>query len=97
MLEAVTLIINAVGTRPAADYLEQITAQLTDESSVQTSLMYRDLPSGRRLEVEEILGDLVRYAEHANLPAPLLAAAYCQLSVHQRRFNHEQSELASAI
>ena len=47
--------------------------------------MYRDLQRGRPIEVEVIIGDLLRRGVAAGLSAPLLAAAYTHLAVYQAR------------
>ena len=47
--------------------------------------MYRDLQKGRPVEVENIIGDLVRYAAERGIATPLLAAAYAHLTVYQNR------------
>ena len=41
--------------------------------------MYRDLARGRRLEVEEIQGTLIRLAEKHGVPVPIHRTAYCCL------------------
>ena len=41
--------------------------------------MYRDLARGRRLEVEEIQGTLIRIADKHGVPVPIHCTAYCCL------------------
>jgi 2-dehydropantoate 2-reductase len=47
--------------------------------------MFRDLQSGKPIEAEAIVGDLVRRGAKAGVGAPLLSAAYVSLVVHQNR------------
>jgi 2-dehydropantoate 2-reductase len=46
--------------------------------------MFRDLQRRRLIEVENIIGDLVRHGEEAGIDAPLLSAAYSHLCLYQR-------------
>jgi 2-dehydropantoate 2-reductase len=50
-----------------------------------TSSMYRDMIRGRPVEADEIVGDLVAHAEKNGTAAPLLAAAYTNLSIYAAR------------
>ena len=45
----------------------------------------RDLQQGRRIEVEEIIGDLLRRGTESGLSTPLLATAYAHLALYQNR------------
>lgn len=87
-LDEVTTVITTVGVPPSSKYLAEIRAQLTQKGSVQTSSMYRDLETGRRVEVEEIIGDLFKRGQEAQIATPLLAAAYTSLSVYAARFSN---------
>jgi 2-dehydropantoate 2-reductase len=44
--------------------------------------MYRDLQKGRRVEVDEIIGDLVRRGRDVGIDCPLLIAAQTHLAVY---------------
>jgi 2-dehydropantoate 2-reductase len=85
VLNEVVAVISAVGASPSDAAVTEVTAQLTQKGSTQTSSMYRDLEKGRRVEVEEIIGDLVRRGRAASVPVPILAAAYCHLAVYSAR------------
>jgi 2-dehydropantoate 2-reductase len=85
VLNEVVAVISAVGASPSDAAVTEVTAQLTQKGSTQTSSMYRDLEKGRRVEVEEIIGDLVRRGRAASVPVPILAAAYCHLAVYSTR------------
>ena len=84
-LDEVTSIVKRVGLPPSDEYFDQIRVQLTQKGSPQTSSMYRDLMKGRRIEVEEIIGDLFRRGTQAGLQTPLLATAYTKLSIYAAR------------
>ena len=77
----------AAGFTPDAQALEFIVRTLTAASSPLTSSMYRDLMAGERVEADQILGDLRARALRADppIPVPLVAAAFVQLNIHQRR------------
>jgi 2-dehydropantoate 2-reductase len=85
LLDEVVGIVRAVGTPPSDAFLVAARAQLTAKGSNFTSSMYRDMQKGLRLEADQILGDLLRRGEQAGVAAPLLGAAFANLSVHQAR------------
>jgi 2-dehydropantoate 2-reductase len=47
--------------------------------------MDRDLQREKRVEADHILGDLLARAQRLAVPAHLLAAAFANLSIYQRR------------
>ncbi|MCJ2048754.1 ketopantoate reductase family protein [Methylobacterium sp. J-070] len=83
VLDEAVATVRAVGTGPSDAFLAATRDQLTAKGSPLTSSMYRDLRKGRPVEVENIIGDLVRSAAEASIETPLLAAAYAHLSVYQ--------------
>lgn len=85
VLDEAVAAIQAVGSSPSEAFLTATRGQLTAKGSPLTSSMYRDLRKGRPVEVENIIGDLVRAAAAADVKTPLLAAAYTHLSVYQNR------------
>ena len=90
--EEVASIIGAVGVPLEAAFLAQARAVLTAaKGSSLTSSMYRDLIAQRPIEADQILGDLLARAAGAAFSAPLLAAAYTNLCVYQRRLASAQS------
>jgi 2-dehydropantoate 2-reductase len=91
VLNEVVAVISAVGVSPSEAAVTEVRAQSTQKGSNQTSSMYRDLEKGRRVEVEEIIGDLVRRGRAASIPVPLLAAAYCHLAVYSARLQRDLS------
>ena len=77
--------VAAIGTSLSEAFLTATRDQLTTKGSPLTSSMYRDLRKGRLIEVENIIGDVVRAAAGADVKTPLLDAAYTHLSVYQNR------------
>jgi 2-dehydropantoate 2-reductase len=90
--EEVTFVIGAVGMPLDAAFLSQTRALLAAaKGSSLTSSMYRDLMAHRPIEADQIVGDLLARARDASLSTPLLAAAYTNLCVYQRRLVSAQS------
>ena len=85
MLEEAACVVRAVGSAPSAGFMTAMRGLMTAHGSPLASSMYRDLTGGQPVEVETIIGDLVRHAQAAGLAAPLLAAAYTHLSVYQAK------------
>jgi 2-dehydropantoate 2-reductase len=83
MLDEAIQVISAVGRPPRPDVVERARLLLTAQGSPLTSSMFRDLDARHPVEVEQILGDLVRRGQGAGLATPLLAAAYTHLSIYQ--------------
>ena len=59
-----------------------MTQRLTEPGSPLTASMYRDLQKGARVEADHILGDLLERGRKHGVEAPLVRAAYAQLSVY---------------
>jgi 2-dehydropantoate 2-reductase len=88
----VTSIIGAAGMRLDEAFLAQTRALLeAAKGSPLTSSMYRDLTAHRRIEADQIIGDLLARGARAGLSAPLLSAAYTNLCVYQQRLASAQS------
>jgi 2-dehydropantoate 2-reductase len=73
-------IAEANGYRPPAPFLAAVEARLTLAGSDLTASMHRDMMRGAPVEADHILGDLLALAK--GIDAPLLRAAYVQLSVY---------------
>jgi 2-dehydropantoate 2-reductase len=78
-------IATACGYAPGDDFLTRIRAAMTTPGSQLTSSMYRDLVNGNRVEVDQILGDLLTPARNLGIAAPLIDAAFVNLSIYQNR------------
>ena len=81
-LDEVVAIAAANGHAPRETQLKATRALLTAEGSTLAASMFRDLQKNAPVEAGEIIGDLLARGEHANVLAPLLAAAYTHLSVY---------------
>lgn len=58
---------------------------LTQEGSPLTASMLRDLESGQRIESDHIVGDMLRRARDAGVPAPMLEVAFAHLQAFEAR------------
>jgi 2-dehydropantoate 2-reductase len=85
LLDEVVTIVKAVGEPPSEAFLASAREQLTAKGSPFASSMFRDLQRGRPIEVEEIVGDLLRRGSQAGIAAPLLSAACVNLRVYQNK------------
>ncbi len=85
LLDEVVAIVAAVGVAPSDGFLDVARAMLTEKGSRLAASMFRDLQSGKPIEAEAIVGDLVRRGANAGIAAPLLSAAYVCLVVHQNK------------
>jgi 2-dehydropantoate 2-reductase len=86
-VEEAAAIAAAAGYALTPAGLERIRTLLTTPGSPLTSSMYRDLVGGRPIEADAIVGDLVERARQLGVRAPLVAAAYANLKVYERRRN----------
>ena len=68
--------------RPAAIAFLRSGVESTEPT---TSSMYRDMMAGHPVEADEIIGDLVAYADKNGVPVPLLGAAYTNLAIYAAR------------
>lgn len=57
---------------PRADATAQMISTLTERGSTGTASMFRDMAGNRRTEHEHVIGDMLRRARAAGIPAPLL-------------------------
>jgi 2-dehydropantoate 2-reductase len=72
-------IARAEGVRVAPDRIEQITFYVgTLPGTVRSSLLI-DLSQGKKIEVEALLGSVVRRAANAGVPAPIMSTLYAVL------------------
>ena len=85
LLDEIVTIVKEVGEAPSEAFLTAAREQLTAKGSPFASSMFRDVQRGRPIEVEEIIGDLLRRGATAGIDAPLLSAAYVHLLVYQNK------------
>lgn len=79
-------IATALGHAPRQPSIDQVRRQLTDPASRWAASMMRDIEQDvPRLEVDHIIGDLVRRGAEAGVTAPLLGAVNAQLQIYNAR------------
>jgi 2-dehydropantoate 2-reductase len=84
LAEAAT-VAAASGHAIHEDEIAATTLAATAAGSTLTSSMYRDLQEGHAVEVEQVLGDLIRRGRLASRPTPRLDVATLNLRVYERR------------
>ena len=82
ILAETVAIATANGYPTPAPFLEHSTARLLKPDSQLTASMYRDLMRGAPVEADHILGDMIARGRAHGVNAPLLQAAYAQLSIY---------------
>ena len=88
-LAETSAVAAASGYPPRGGYVAGTQAILTAKGSKLSTSMYRDMQNGLPVEVEHILGDLVRRARALKVDAPLLEAAAAKLRIYQNRLTHK--------
>jgi 2-dehydropantoate 2-reductase len=78
-------IAAACGHAPSDAFLTRAEKIMTAPGSTLTSSMYRDLIKKGRVEVDQILGDLLDRGRELSLESPLIEAAYVNLRIYQGR------------
>jgi 2-dehydropantoate 2-reductase len=87
LFEEITATIAASWKPLTTTYKAQTLTLLTNESSQQTSSMFRDLRAGHRIEADQIIGDLIVRAGACRVATPLLEAARVRLKVYENRLS----------
>jgi 2-dehydropantoate 2-reductase len=85
LLDEVVAIVRAMGDPPSEAFVSAAREQLTTKASPFASSMFRDAQRGRPIEVEQIIGDLLRRGAKAQIATPMLSAAYIHLLVYQNK------------
>lgn len=78
-----TAVATASGQPIPAAAQDTALATLRQPGSELKASMLRDLEAGRRVEALQIVGDMVHRAQAADVPAPLLATAWCHLQAYE--------------
>jgi 2-dehydropantoate 2-reductase len=78
----------AAGCPVPAESIASTTATVTQPGSAFASSMYRDVTAEQPVEVEQILGDLIRRSRSFGVATPLLDLATAQLRVYQHRLDN---------
>ena len=87
LIAETSTVAAAEGYPQTAEFLDMITARLTEAGSSLTASMFRDLQKGHPVEVEQIVGDMLRRAEAHGIAVPLLHAAYAHLGVYSNKLS----------
>src|SRR3984885_14549575 len=85
ILNECSAIAAACGHAPSDVFLTRAEKIMTTPGSTLTSSMYRDLIKKGRVEVDQILGDLLDRGRKLSLESPLVEAAYVNLRIYQSR------------
>jgi 2-dehydropantoate 2-reductase len=96
LLEEAALVAAAYGYPQREASAARTRAMLTAKGSTFASSMYRDLEMNLPVEVEHILGDLLRRAQDSGLTTPLLEAAAAQLRIYQNRILAAPAQTSAA-
>jgi 2-dehydropantoate 2-reductase len=75
----------ACGYAPGEAFLARARTTITAHGSTLTSSMFRDLSKGARVEVDQILGDLLERGRELGIVTPLIEAALVNLCIYQAR------------
>ncbi len=87
LLAECSAVAAAFGYAPSAAFANRTEAAVTAKGSKLTSSMYRDLSSGKPVEVDQIIGDFVVRARQIHVPSPLLETALAHLKVYQNQLS----------
>ncbi|WP_161965440.1 ketopantoate reductase family protein [Rhodococcus sp. P1Y] len=90
VIDEVVTVANASGNPPRPQCLRDMQDALTDPDASTTSSLYRDLLQNRRLEADQILGDLTARASGFEIDTPLLSLAQMNLSVYEIAGNRRE-------
>ena len=80
--EEAVAIASAAGHPPREAAVAYLQSSITARDVPTTSSMYRDMVAGGPVEADAIVGDLVAYARQHRVPAPLISAAWTNLSIY---------------
>jgi 2-dehydropantoate 2-reductase len=85
VLRECAAISAACGYAMPDSFLAQKGTQIAAAGSSLTSSMYRDLNDGARVEVDNILGDLIERGRKFGIVAPFVQAAFVNLTIYQQK------------
>jgi 2-dehydropantoate 2-reductase len=83
VLDECAMVAAACGHRTSDAFQSRQAGAMTAPGSPLTSSMYRDLRKGVPVEVDHILGDLLKRAVAEGVATPLLNAAFINLRIYQ--------------
>ena len=88
VIEECTRVATAAGYRPAPDMADLIRGMFSQPDSTYGPSMLIDIEDGRPTEGEHTIGDMAGHAACANVSAPILSAALCNLQVYEINRNN---------
>jgi 2-dehydropantoate 2-reductase len=88
LLEA-CVVASAAGYPPPSDYIYTTLAKFTQVGSNFTASMFRDMSAGGPIERQQIVGDLIGYAQRLGLEPPLLEVVHAHLRCYEERRDRE--------
>ena len=89
-LECCTGVAAHAGYPLDSAQIQGIRAWVTKRGSAFTASMLRDIERGGRIESEHVVGDMLKRALAAGIPAAVLALAHCHLQTYEARRQREQ-------
>jgi 2-dehydropantoate 2-reductase len=84
ILEECAAVASACGYPPGEARMAGARRMVAEAGSAMTTSMYRDMMAGHAVEVDQVLGDLVRRGRARGTPTPLLTAAQVALEIYDR-------------
>lgn len=90
IIDECSAVAAASGFASSEKLLSSHRMAMTAQGSSLTSSMYRDLSKGGRVEVDQILGDLLERGRRTGVNTPLLEAAFVDLRVYQARLTQKR-------
>lgn len=94
LLEEIAAIASAQGNPPRPAAVQRGRTMLTQAGSPFTASMLRDIESGRQIEADHVLGDLLKRGGQGPGSYPLLAIAYAHLKSYEARRSRERADKA---
>lgn len=83
VIEECTRVATAVGYPPAPDMAGLLRGMFSQSDSTYGPSMLIDMQDGRPTEGEHTIGDMAVHAARANVSAPILTAALCNLQAYE--------------
>jgi 2-dehydropantoate 2-reductase len=91
LLDECAAIASSAGYPPRPEPFQQSRAMLSKAESPLVASMLRDIERHAPVEVEPMIGDLLRRGETQAVPSPLLRLAYLHLKTYEARRTREAS------
>lgn len=85
MIDEALAVARGHGVEPPDFFLQRARKLLTEEGSVLTASMYRDICNGSRVEADHIIGDLIARGDAKGIACERLKLAYLHLKCYEIR------------